>query len=126
MTQRRFLQNEEIQNLDGALICGCLERQNFSGLRQLRYIGNDDTNGRYADVTLEECTACGQLWLRYFFDYTRPRSGRWFRGLISDVSAEEITTENAAAYLENLDWYMGGGSHYDGKVYYIRGAIDDF
>jgi hypothetical protein len=121
----RFLSKTDVEQLIGEPPCGCFENALFFRLKSVKYYGNDDTSGRYADVELYECELCRQLWLQYSFDYTRPRSGRWFRGLISAAHTAKITVANAAPYLENLDWYLGGGSHYDGRVYYLRGSIDD-
>jgi hypothetical protein len=122
---QRFLSRDYIIRLIGELPCTCFENVLFFHLRRIQYYGNDDTNGRYADVELYECEFCQRLWLHYSFDYTRSRSGRWFRGILPAAYSDKITVANAAPYLESLDWYLGGGSHYDGRVYYIRGAIDD-
>lgn len=75
-------------------------------------IGCDATNGRYADVSLERCTACRRLWLRYHVEYEGfSGSGRWARGLIAPDKAA-ITPETAAAYIDGLDWYLRGGSYF--------------
>lgn len=125
MSERVSLE-EKVKKLLGEPVCGCCSRVVGSfRWEKLKYIGNDDTNGRYAYIELLRCKECQRYWLDYSFDYTRSYSGRWFRGIIPENHIDKITVENAAAYLENLDWYMGGGSHFEGKIYYQQGAIDD-
>jgi len=43
-------------------------------------------------------------------------SGRWARGLISAEDAERVTPETAAAYLDDLAWYIYGGSYFHGAT----------
>lgn len=82
----------------------------------VRYIGVDETNGRYADVTVFRCAACGRLWLHYHVEYEHiPASGRWARGLIDDASAVAIKPEETADYLDDLEWYIYG-ARYMGTV----------
>lgn len=87
-----------------------------------RLDGSDARDGRFADVTVETCRACGRRWLGYAWEVEGiSRSGRWYRGLTrADV---EITVENAAATLESLDWYWAGGSYFDGRVHRARGPL---
>ena len=78
-----------------------------------RIVGVDKTAGRFADVTLRRCGECGRLWLRYFVEYEAfTASGRWAEGLISDEEAERIIPEQAAGFLDGLDWYIFGGSYF--------------
>ncbi|MGA0606575.1 hypothetical protein ACO2Q0_11285 [Phenylobacterium sp. VNQ135] len=78
-----------------------------------RPVGCDETEGRFADVTIERCRSCGRLWLRYEYE-AFSRSGRWARGRISDDEAATVTPETAIAYLNGLSWYLYGGSYFDG------------
>src|SRR5579872_34455 len=72
-----------------------------------RELGVDDTEGRFAEVTLERCKTCRRLWLRYFVEYEAfSRSGRWARGLISEEDAASMTPEAAEPYLRSLDSYL--------------------
>lgn len=42
------------------------------------------------------------------------RSGRWARGLISESDMQTITPQTAVAHLNGLEWYLYGGSYFDG------------
>jgi hypothetical protein len=99
-----------------AVSCAC-EQKGTQHARFERRIGCDETRGRYADVDLHRCQDCGRRWLRYFVEYeSYPALGRWACGLISPEDAERVTPEAAAAYLENLPWYVFGGSYFYGAV----------
>jgi hypothetical protein len=77
------------------------------------YVGCDQSNGRYADVSLERCTTCVRLWVRYQVEYEGfSGSGRWARGLISADDAEKVTATTAAGYIDRLEWYLRGGSYF--------------
>ncbi|MBT2619160.1 MULTISPECIES: hypothetical protein [Chryseobacterium] len=88
-------------------------------------LGTDHTNGRYGEVTIEICRRCKRKWVKYFVEYESfSRSGRWYRGIINDKNIEKITPENAIDYIENMEWYLYGGSYFShtgaigkGKVY---------
>lgn len=82
---------------------------------ETRDVGCDETEGRFADVTLNRCRTCGRLWLRYLVEYEAfSRSGRWARGLIDEATAAAITPQAAVAHLDSLDRYLYGGSYFDG------------
>ncbi|MFI4976610.1 MAG: hypothetical protein ACHP84_18905 [Caulobacterales bacterium] len=96
---------------------GCVCEQGGARFNQFetQEVGCDETEGRFADVTLNRCRSCGRLWLRYLVEYEAfNRSGRWARGLISDEAAHTITPETAVPFLNGLDWYLYGGSYFDG------------
>jgi hypothetical protein len=79
-------------------------------------VGIDETNGRYGEVTLKQCTHCGRYWLHYFVEYEhRKSSGRWYMGLITPEQAQTLQPQAAVAYLEKLDWNFYGGSYFDGR-----------
>lgn len=92
----------------------------ISGLEYTRdFIGTDMTNGRYGEVTIDKCTSCNSLWLHYFVEYEEfSRSGRWYRGLISQEDLKNITPENSVEYLKTVEWYIYGGSYFNstGKI----------
>src|SRR5258708_29031775 len=91
--------------------CNCVTRQGVSGAVEERYIGTDRTNGRFADVTVNRCAACGRLWLRYQVEYEHTsRSGRWAEGIVDEAAATRITPEKAAQVLSSLPWQIYGGS----------------
>jgi hypothetical protein len=78
-----------------------------------KFIGVDETLGRFGQVTLKQCRHCRRWWLHYFVEYEAFRaSGRYFMGLITPEVAETITPETAVEYLESLDWHLYGGSYF--------------
>jgi hypothetical protein len=78
-----------------------------------RYIGCDETSGRFADVTLLRCSRCRRLWLRYAVEYEAfSRSGRWAEAPIGEKEAETMTPEAAAAFFDHAEFYIYGGSRY--------------
>jgi hypothetical protein len=100
-----------------ASLTGCACEHGSASYRRFesRDLGCDETDGRFAEVTLDRCRTCGRLWLRYLVEYEAfSRSGRWARGLISDDAASTITPEAAVPYLNRLDWYLYGGSYFHG------------
>lgn len=91
--------------------CPCSEMEPFQD------IGMD---ANYAEVSLLRCPACGQIWLRYFYENEAfSRSGRWYLGAVS----REVTTEDAKAVLESLPEYRYGGSYYEGRTGVTSGLI---
>ena len=93
-----------------ATFTGCACEQGSASYLQFtsRGLGCDETDGQFAEVT------CERLWLGYLVEYEAvSRSGRWARGY-SDDAAQTITPETAVAYLDGLDWYLYGGSYFDG------------
>lgn len=98
---------------------GCLCEQADASYSQFEteVLGCDETEGRFADVTLNRCRTCRRLWLRYLVEYEAfSRSGRWARGLISEGAAAAMTPEHAVDHLNGLGWYLYGGSYFDGAV----------
>jgi hypothetical protein len=76
-------------------------------------VGRDPTNGRYGDVAIETCRACGNLWLTHSVTYEGfSRSTRWYRGLVSAEVAASVTPETAVAVLDGLDWHFAGVSYF--------------
>ena len=97
------------------LSCRCeLATAPFDLFTSFRSVGTDTTEGRFADVVIDACTACGRLWLRYSVEYEAfSRSGRWARGLIDPETAQAIEPAEAQGALER-SWYLYGGSYFDG------------
>lgn len=88
------------------------------------HIGIDDTNGTFADVTIEECTICGTLWVKYAFEIEGiSRSGQWYRAQISKEKVRKITAHTALSYIENCDDYYYGGSYFDSTISLGQGKI---
>jgi len=77
-------------------------------------LGIDETNCRYAEVSVLTCKACGSLWLRYLVEFEAfTSSGRWYRGLITQAMISTITPETAISVLESMPWYFYGGSFFN-------------
>jgi hypothetical protein len=76
-------------------------------------IGVDETNGRFGEVSVETCKACGQMWLRYFVEYEFfSESGRWYRGPVTPEMVESLKPEQAPELLASLPWRFSGGSYF--------------
>jgi hypothetical protein len=97
--------------------CECLQRgPRFPEARHTS-IGVDPSNGRFADVEAIECLNCGRLWLKYGWELEwESRSGRWYAGIVEPDQIEGLAPQDAPLILEGLDWYLSGGSYYDGQV----------
>lgn len=81
---------------------------------EVQTIGVDPTLGRFADVRLERCRTCNQVWLCYHYAYEGfSHSGRWYRGLLNETQVSQVTAETAVALLQQLDWYFYGGSYFN-------------
>ena len=105
---------------------GCVCEQGSARFNEFdaKAVGCDETEGRFAEVTLNRCRTCNRLWLRYMVEYEAfSRSGRWARGLISEAAAETMTPERAVEHLIGLEWYLYGGSYFDGIVGRRRGHM---
>jgi hypothetical protein len=78
-----------------------------------RPIGVDETNGRFGEVSVDTCKACGRMWLHYFVEYAFfPKSGRWYRGLVTPEMVESLTPERAPELLASLPRHFYGGSFF--------------
>jgi hypothetical protein len=106
--------------------CTCIFPDGMQNGRFIhKNIGIDQNNGRFGEVSIHQCCTCQRLWLHYFVEYEHlSSSGRWYRGLITDDIAEIITPENAVEILSNLQWYLYGGSYFQGKSGCSKGKID--
>ena len=80
-------------------------------------LGVDRRNGRFGEVRLHRCAACGARWLHYLVEYEAfSRSGRWFCGRVDEAAAASASAATAIATLAALPWYWAGGSYFDGEV----------
>jgi hypothetical protein len=77
-------------------------------------VGIDRTNGRFGEVGVRTCRACGRRWLHYHVEYEAfSRSGRWYTGLLPDGADADLAPESAVPLLERLPWHVYGGSWFD-------------
>ena len=75
--------------------------------------GQDDTNGRFAEISRMECVHCGTIWLKYHVEFeSYSYSGRWYCGEVTEEILQTLTPETVVAYLESLDEYFYGGSYF--------------
>lgn len=78
-----------------------------------RVVGIDETHGRFAAVTLVRCTRCQRLWLSYHVEYEAfTASGRWGAAVIDEATAESMTPEGAAGFIDRAEWNVRGGSYF--------------
>ncbi len=77
------------------------------------YLGQDSTNGRYADITIEKCIHCERNWVKYLVEFERfSKSGRFYMGIVAENDLPKLTPKNTIMYIEKLDWYIYGGSYF--------------
>jgi hypothetical protein len=97
--------------------CDCMNPNGLSyGTFLSTWLGIDETNGRFGEVSIRQCHCCQRQWLHYFFEYEHlSQSGRWYRGIIDDEIVQVVTPENAVEILSNLEWHFYGGSYFLGK-----------
>ncbi len=94
--------------------CRCFEPPFHYADFESRAVGVDETDGRFAEVTVERCCQCGQHWLRYFYEHEAfSRSGRWYRALLTPDEVASVTVASAVALLSARDWHFRGGSYFD-------------
>jgi hypothetical protein len=87
-------------------------------------LGIDERNGRFGQVTLHQCRACGARWLHYLVEYEAfSRSGRWFCGRLDDATVDTVSASNAIGTLARLGWYWAGGSYFGGEVGKSSGPV---
>jgi hypothetical protein len=87
-------------------------------------LGVDETDGRFGEVTIETCKVCGRRWLRYFVEYEAfSRSGRWYRGLVTDAIACTVQPESAVDVLQSLAWRFAGGDYFDSTGFKSTGPV---
>ncbi len=115
-----FVARDNHQQPEPAADCGCFIAPGDS-LAPDTELGMDS---RFAEISLLVCPACGQLWLRYFYELEAfTASGRWYLGAISTEQAAHLTAEDAKFTLESLGWYFYGGSYYGGRSGRASGGI---
>lgn len=109
--------------------CICLDSPlTYKHYKEIGFLGEDETHGRFGQVSIKQCKLCGRYWLHYFVEYEHHRgSGRYFMGLISLETARTLKPEAAVDYLNTLDWHLYGGSYFShaGKSSSEVGPVDD-
>lgn len=94
--------------------CTCFEPESFRDDFERTVLGLDRTSANgLAEVSLDRCRRCGQLWLHYFVDYPDVAdSSRWYRAPVTPEMAQAVAPERAVAILEGLPWRLRGGAYY--------------
>ncbi len=111
---------EHAQDLELDSFCGCLENPIGRGIH-VKELGMDS---RFAEISVFQCRDCGRHWLRYFYEVEAfTRSGRWYLGCVTPEQFAGLTVENAKGVMEALDWYLYGGSYYNGLMGKTSGEI---
>lgn len=92
--------------------------------KYLKPVQEPGLDSRLAEVSIQACQECGQFWLTYFYEMESfTGSGRWYLGPISPEQRAALTLESAKSVLEGLDWYIYGGSYFNGRSGRGKGAI---
>lgn len=69
-------------------------------------LGVDVTNGRYGDVSVATCSACGRRWLNYSAEFEGFRaSGRLIRGILPSDQAVPFPPEEAIPNFNRMRWF---------------------
>jgi hypothetical protein len=93
--------------------CACLELGPRLGGFDEAFVGVDRTNGRFGDVSIRTCLACGRRWLHYQVEYEAfSGSGRWYTGVLPEGADARLRPEEAVPLLERLPWHVYGGSFF--------------
>ncbi len=97
--------------------CNCLnEPMNIGQYDKVKFIGVDEANGRFGEVSIWQCKTCGRYWLHYLVEHEAfAGSGRYFMGLITQKIADTLSPNTAVEYLNKLDWHLYGGSYFGRK-----------
>lgn len=87
-------------------------------------LGIDETNGMFAEVSLQTCKHCGTKWLNYFVEIEGFSDNiKWYKAMIDEAHIKSITPETAINYIESCEWYFYGGSYYGSQVSKGSGKI---
>lgn len=82
------------------------------------------TDARGAEVSLDTCRRCRQIWLVYLIEEPHyGRSGRWWRVVVPPERRGDITLDNARAFIEAQSSGFVGGSFFDSTGKVIAGPI---
>lgn len=88
-------------------------------------VGVDPSGGRFAEVEVVRCRACGQRFVHYAYELEGfSRSGRWYRAPVTGVDCQTLTPEKAPALLAKARLYFSGGSYFGSSGRRGVGALD--
>jgi hypothetical protein len=94
--------------------CPCLELDpRRPDVVEERYVGQDPTEGRFADVTVRRGAHCRRVWLRYQHEFEAfTASGRWSEAPIDESAAATMTATAAHRFIQTAPWRSIGGAFY--------------
>lgn len=76
----------------------------------------------YWEVTRMRCAKCHTPWIRAFIEYEAfPRSGRFYRAPTTDAALDGVSPEVGMFIIEDSEFKIAGGSHFDGVEHVVRG-----
>lgn len=105
--------------------CACEKHDLSKSEYRTSIVGTDSTNDVNAEVSIIQCRLCQRIWLNYTVEFTNSQeSGRWYKGIIAKKEVAEMKPENAIEYLENLPWYICGGSYFGNKEVFGEGKLN--
>lgn len=105
--------------------CACEKHDLSVSEYRTSIVGIDFTSDKNAEVSIIQCRLCQRIWLNYAVEFPdSPESGRWFKGIIAKKEVAEMKPENAIEYLENLPWYICGGSYFGNKEVFGEGKLN--
>lgn len=88
-------------------------------------LGIDHTDGRNAEVSVQQCKLCQRIWIHYCIEFENaPQSERWYKGIVSKKDRPQISPENAVEFLESLDWYVYGGAFFESTGTFGQGKLN--
>ena len=105
---------------------GCACEKPTSSYTEFRTseLGTDQTPGIHAEVSIQQCKLCQRIWICYA---VKPEGNapavRWYKGIVSKKDRPQITSENALAYLESVEWYVYGGEAFENTTAFGAGKI---
>lgn len=106
---------------------GCACEKPTSSYTEFRTsaLGVDQTHGKDAGVSIQQCKLCQRIWIHYAFHAAlTSESGKWYKGIVSKKNRPQITPENALEYIESLEWYVYGGEIFGNTTAFGAGKID--
>ncbi|MXS71834.1 hypothetical protein GSF70_11465 [Flavobacteriaceae bacterium W22] len=104
--------------------CACEKHDLIESEYRTSTVGTDFTDGRNAEVSIIQCRLCQRIWLKYEIESPdNLKYSRWYKGIIAKKEVAVMKPENAVEYLENLDWYICGGSYFGNKEVFKQGNL---
>lgn len=105
--------------------CTCEKHDLIESEYRTSIVGTDFTDGKNAEVSIIQCRLCQRIWLKYTVEsQTSPELNRWYKGIIAKKEVIGMKPENAIKYLENLPWYICGGSYFGNKEVFGEGKLN--